>query len=210
MANTFIWANNASSTLAAPITPSAFTLTLSSGSGAEFPNPSAGEQFGLSLVDAATGLLNEITYCTARSGDVLTVVRGQEGTSALSWLAGDLAANLITAGQMAAMVQTVTLAPNRIVTASGAFTITTADANGSIGIDRTSGVGVSSSTLPSGATAGQTYTIEDLASNFNPFPVTINAPLGMTIAQAPSIVLNVNKMSATFRFYGSNLWGVSL
>ena len=45
MANTFIFANNASTTLAAPITNAATSLTVSSGTGAEFPTPSAGQQF---------------------------------------------------------------------------------------------------------------------------------------------------------------------
>lgn len=209
MANTFIWTNNASSTLAGPITPSATLLSLASGTGALFPNPSAGEQFGLTLTDAATGLLTEIMYCTARSGDDCTVVRAQEGTSAQSWIAGDVAANLLTAAQLAALVQQVSLAPNRTVTASGAFSITTADANGNIGLNRTSAVGVSTATLPSGASAGQKYTVEDLAANFQAFPVTISAPGGMSIAGLSTYVLNVNRGSYTFTFYGSNIWGVA-
>jgi hypothetical protein len=209
MANTFIWANNASSTLAGPITPSATSLTLASGTGALFPNPSAGQQFGLTLVDAATGLNTEIMYCTARTGDVCTVVRGQEGTAAQSWIAGDLAANLLTAAQLAALVQQVTLAPNRTVTASGAFSITTADANGRIGLNRTAAVGTSSATLPAGASPGQTYTVEDLAGNFQAFPCTINAPGGMSIAGLSSFVCNVNRQSVTFTYYGSNIWSVA-
>jgi hypothetical protein len=214
MANLFIFANQASTTLSAPITNTATSLTVTSGTGAEFPNPSAGQQFSATLNDAATGLLTEIVYCTAISGDVFTtIVRAQEGTTALSWLAGDLVANLLTAGQMAAMVQSVTLAPNRIVTTSGAFTTTTADANGSIGLNRTSGVGTSTTTLPSGAAPGQTYTYEDLAGNFgSSSPVatlTVNAPGGMTIAGLPAFVCNVNRQSVTFTYYGSNIWGVA-
>jgi hypothetical protein len=215
MANLFIFANNASTSLATPITNTATQLTVSSGTGIEFPNPSSGQQFSATLNDAATGLLTEIVYCTGISGDTLNpIVRAQEGTSALSWLAGDLVANLLTAGQMAAMVQSVQVAPNRIVTASGAFTTTTADANGNIGLNRTSGLGTSTTTLPSGASAGQTYTYEDLAGNFgSSSPVatlTVNAPGGMTIAGLPAVVLNTNRTSATFTYYGSNIWGVKV
>ena len=214
MANLFIFSNDASTTLAAPINSIATSLTVSSGTGAEFPNPSAGQQFSATLNDAATGLLTEIVYCTAITGDIFTtIVRAQESTTALSWLAGDLIANLLTAGQMAAMVQSVTLAPNREVTASGAFTTSTADANGSIGLNRTSGLGPSTTTLPSNATAGQTYTYQDLAGNFgSTSPVatlTVNAPGGMTIAGLSEVVLNQNRQSATFIYYGSNIWGVS-
>jgi len=105
MANVFLFADNARSTLAAPIGPSATSITLAPGTGTLFPAPSAGQQFALSLNDASTHLSYEIVYCTHRSGDVLTVIRAQEGTSALSWLTGDLCWNGPTSGQMAAMVQ---------------------------------------------------------------------------------------------------------
>jgi hypothetical protein len=205
----FIFANDAATTLAGPISASATQLTVSSGTGAEFPNPSSGQQFSATLNDAATGLLTEVIYCTARSGDNFNpIVRGQEGTTALSWLAGDLIANMLTAGQMAAMVQSVTVAPNRTVTTSGAFTLTTADAFGKVGLDRTSSPGVSTTTLPSNAVQAQSYTIEDLASNFNAYPVTVNAPAGMSIAGLSAVPLAVNRGSWTFTYYGSNLWSV--
>lgn len=209
MAALFLFSNNAATTLAGPISAAATGLTVASGTGAEFPNPSANQQFSATLNDAATGLLTEIVYCTTRSGDNFSVIaRAQEGTVAQSWLAGDLIANLLTAGQMAAMLQTVTLGPSRIVITSGAFTLTTADANGTVGLNRLSSPAPSSTTLPANASPAQTYKIDDLASNFNAFPVTVNAPGGMTIAQASAIVLNRNKQSATFTYYGSNIWGV--
>ena len=63
--------NNAYSTLASSITSGATSLTLASGEGARFPS----SNFPLSIED-------EILRCTSRSGDVCTVVRGQEGTTA--------------------------------------------------------------------------------------------------------------------------------
>ena len=95
---TFLFANNAGSTLAGSISNVAVTCTLSAGTGVLFPNPGAGEQFALTFVDATTGLIREIVYCTARSVDTLTIVRAQEGTSAVAWTAGDLALHLMTAG----------------------------------------------------------------------------------------------------------------
>lgn len=100
MSNSFLYANNAGTVLGAPINNSTTTITLATGTGALFPSPSAGQQFVLSLTDAATKTAREITYCTSRTGDVCTVLRAQEGTSGLSWLAGDIAANLCTAGTM--------------------------------------------------------------------------------------------------------------
>lgn len=102
---TILFADVAVSTLAGAITSSDTSLALTSGTGALFPNPGANEYFTLTLRDAATGQLREITHCTARLGDVLTVVRGQQGTTALNWNAGDIAANMLTAGDMNAFVQ---------------------------------------------------------------------------------------------------------
>lgn len=101
----FLFANLAQTQLASPITSTATTLTVSPGTGALFPAPGAGQQFALSLLDAATRTHNEIVYVTARTADTMTVVRGQEGTTAQSWLAGDLASNNCTAGQMGSFAQ---------------------------------------------------------------------------------------------------------
>lgn len=101
---TFLYANNAKSTLAAPINTVATSLTLTAGTGALFPNPSGGDLFVLVLTDAATGNVFEVLHCTARVADVCTVVRAQEGTTALNWTTGDFANNVITAGTMDAIL----------------------------------------------------------------------------------------------------------
>lgn len=206
-----LFANNAATTLAAPITSSATTANLTVGTGSLFPGPTGGNLYVGTFVDAATGLLNEIVNVSAMSGDTIsTMVRGQEATTAKAWLAGDLFSNFVTAGTMTAMVQTASLTPSRIVTVSGAFVMTTNDANGVVGLNRTSSVAVSSTVLPSGALAGQTYTIQDLARNFNAFPVTVNFPAGQVgPGSALSVVLNVNGQSAAFTYYGSNQWGTN-
>lgn len=83
----FLFENNAVSTLASGITAGALSLTVQSGDGALFPNPTGGDTFRVTLVDAAN--LIEIVDCTGRSGDVLTIVRAQEGTSAKVYISGD-------------------------------------------------------------------------------------------------------------------------
>lgn len=99
MALQLLAANNAQSVLAAGISASATSLTLNTGTGALFPSPVSGVSFfKLTLIDAATGQLSEIVHVTAKSGDVLTIVRGQEGTSSRAWSANDIAANMLTAG----------------------------------------------------------------------------------------------------------------
>lgn len=103
--STLLFANNAQTTLAGPIASGALTVNVAGGTGSEFPTVGTGQYFVMTLTDAATGLLHEIVFVTARSGDTLTIVRAQEGTTALSWLAGDIAGNWWTAGSAATMVQ---------------------------------------------------------------------------------------------------------
>lgn len=99
MALILLTANNAQTVLAAGISASATSLTVNSGTGELFPSASAGvSYFKLTLVDAATGQLSEIVHVTARSGDTMTITRGQEGTTARAWSANDIAANMLTAG----------------------------------------------------------------------------------------------------------------
>jgi hypothetical protein len=101
----FLYANNASSTLAGPIAANATVVNLAGGTGALFPNPGVGQQFALTFVSAGNPNTIEIVYCTGRNGDACTIVRGQEGTSATSFVAGDLASNDLTAGTCAAFIQ---------------------------------------------------------------------------------------------------------
>lgn len=89
MAN-ILYANNAAGTLSAAITNVATSLTLNAGQGAAFPSPTAPQVFYATLTDAATQSLIEIVQVTAVSGDQFSIVRAQDGTSALSWNAGDI------------------------------------------------------------------------------------------------------------------------
>jgi len=100
-----LFANNAISTLANPVSSVDTTVTLASGTGSLFPAPSAGQYFVATFQDVATGNLQEIVWVTNITGDVATIVRAQEGTTALNWVSGDIFANLWTAGSMAQMLQ---------------------------------------------------------------------------------------------------------
>ncbi|EMF7827649.1 TPA: hypothetical protein SO905_004226 [Yersinia enterocolitica] len=110
MALTLLSANNASTVLSAGISASATTLTVNTGTGVLFPSPVSGTSFfKLTLVDAATGTLTEIVHVTARTGDTMTIVRGQEGTTNRLWSANDIAANMMTAGTLDLFAQSGTL-----------------------------------------------------------------------------------------------------
>lgn len=106
MALILLAANNAQTVLSAGISSSATTLTVNTGTGELFPAPVSGTSFyKLTLVDAATGQLTEIMHVTARTGDVMTVLRAQEGTTARAWSANDIAANMLTSGSLSFFAQ---------------------------------------------------------------------------------------------------------
>lgn len=102
---TILYANNAVSTLAGAINNTATTAALASGTGVLFPAPVAGQFFCMTFSDALTGLNREIVHVTNVTGDVITIVRAQEGTTAQNWLAGDLALNLFTTGTLNQFLQ---------------------------------------------------------------------------------------------------------
>ena len=93
----FLFSNNAIGTLAGPITSAAAALTLNAGQAAAFPAPTSPDVFYATLTDAATQSLIEIVKVTAVSGNVFAIVRAQDGTSALSWLAGDFVSHRVVA-----------------------------------------------------------------------------------------------------------------
>jgi len=93
------YTNNASTTLSSGITAAATTATVSTGTGALFPILTSGNVFRATLVDAATQTLREIVQVTATAGDTFTIIRGQEGTTARAYNAGDILYLSITAGQ---------------------------------------------------------------------------------------------------------------
>ena len=79
--------NNATSTLASSINSSVTSLSVATGQGALFPTLSGGDYFYCTLANTAGTV--EIVKVTARSTDTFTVTRGQDGTTGVSWTAGD-------------------------------------------------------------------------------------------------------------------------
>ena len=96
----FLFANNVNTTLAAAATSTQTTLSLTSTVGIPTTIPS-GDYFAMTLNDAATRSVFEVVYVTAVSGSNVTVLRGQEGTTANSWLSGDYIYGALTAGEIA-------------------------------------------------------------------------------------------------------------
>lgn len=102
------FANNAAAVLGAPTPASgagSTTITLSSGQGALFPAVGANQSFYATLRQAANLSVNEIVLVTARATDVLTVLRAQDGTSAINWGTNDKFDMFPNAATMRAFLQ---------------------------------------------------------------------------------------------------------
>lgn len=99
----YIFKNGASSTLASSIIAADVTFTVQPGEGALFPAISAGQIAIVTLEDVAGN--KEICHATARSGDVLTVIRAQDGTSAADFASGSRVELRVTAELLAALLQ---------------------------------------------------------------------------------------------------------
>ncbi|MGC9271933.1 hypothetical protein [Acidiphilium sp.] len=97
----FIFANNINTTLADALTSTATTITLASSAG--LPSIPTGSYLAITLNDAATRSVFEVCWATAVSGANLTVLRGQEGTAAQSWLVGDYAYAAVTDAGLASL-----------------------------------------------------------------------------------------------------------
>jgi hypothetical protein len=102
-----LFKDNATGTLASPITAAATSLTLVAGEGSNFPVIAGNKFFIGTLVAAGNSLITEVVWVTATAADTFTILRGQEGTVALAWNAGDIFQMGPTAGTMALMMQIV-------------------------------------------------------------------------------------------------------
>lgn len=103
----YLYANDAKTILASPITTtSQTTVTVTSGTGALFPSISDPiNAFFITVVSLTNPNSFEIMKVTARSGDVMTVVRGQQGISAKTFVSGSKVSQDITAGDMDNFIQ---------------------------------------------------------------------------------------------------------
>jgi hypothetical protein len=84
-----LYANHVAGLLAATIGPSDTAVLLGAGQGAIFPAITAGNWYYCVLVHNVTGV-TEVVKVVAKSVDTLTVVRGQDGSSATSFATGSV------------------------------------------------------------------------------------------------------------------------
>lgn len=210
-AQVLLFANNATSTLAGSITNVQTTAALAAGTGVLFPVPGAGQGFVLTLQSATNPAQIEVVLVTGVAGDSITsMVRGQEGTTAQAFAAGDFATMDPTAGTMASVQQIAQASPARVAGAtSGA--IATANTDGAIGLELT---GAAAATMPPNPVNGQVVSFEDLLGNFNLFNVTLSPNAGQSFAihdQNGHVILDQSGQVAYFKWFATaNTWSVKL
>ena len=73
--------NNASTTIPLAVSSTATSLVVATGTGAEFPTLGAGDYFYATIQDVNNHF--EIVKVTARTDDIMTITRAQEGTLAI-------------------------------------------------------------------------------------------------------------------------------
>lgn len=97
----YLFTNHATSRLRIATDATSPTITLPTGDGNMFPQPAGdgSNQFAISIDDRRTGQL-EICICDSRNGDILHVLRGQEGTTAQNFIVGAVVSNRLTAGTL--------------------------------------------------------------------------------------------------------------
>lgn len=126
--------NNAASTLASSISAASVTLTVTAGEGALFPNPTSGNYFYCTLLDADGSM--EIIKVTARTNDVFTIARAQESTIAKEFAASSKVELRITA---ASILDAVNTAVGGITLANFGVTATAAELNQLSGLTASAG-----------------------------------------------------------------------
>jgi hypothetical protein len=94
--------NNATTLVPAGVSSVATTLTVTAGTGAKFPVLGTGDYFYATLMDVNNNF--EIVKVTARTDDVMTLVRAQENTLAIPFPANSRFEHRITAATIRAII----------------------------------------------------------------------------------------------------------
>ena len=99
-----LYSNNAATTLASGITNSATSLTVATGTGAVFPTITSNQDYFLITLQSVSTGNSEIVLVTARTTDTFTIVRAQEGTTAIAFSTSDYVQQRVTAGELTKLV----------------------------------------------------------------------------------------------------------
>jgi hypothetical protein len=144
--------NFALSQLATSLSTSDTSILVEAGHGARFPELTGDDFFYVTLESAA--LVREIVKVTARAGDTLTVVRGQDGTTAAAWAAGSPVALRVNAAALEYALEESRL--NAVSSAASAATATTKAGEASTSADNAAASASTATTQASNASTSAT------------------------------------------------------
>lgn len=200
----FLLTNYFTTTLSAAATNTATTLSITSTTNFPTAIPS-GMYVPLSLLDAATKSVLEIVWATSITGSNITVLRGQEGTTAQAWLASDL----IFCDPTAYSVNyTNGINGHNIISISAAYTLSTLQSGSTIDTSGASAAFILG--LPASPVKGNFYSIISNGS----YQITISPNGGtfifnnQTTSTSNYNLALKNGIIANFFYDGSN-WSVS-
>jgi hypothetical protein len=206
-----LFKNNAASALTAGIVAGDTTLAVALG--AAFPSPTGSDYFLLTLIGYDTnGNENawEIIKVTARAVNSLTVVRGQEGTTAQSWDNGTRVEMRLTAGSLGTMAGQNASA---VSITGGSISIPTLTLTQATGI---APMTVSSATMVTNLNAnflqGKTWAAPGAIGGETPAAGAFTALSATTAAAGDALTItNGGASPAAFRVYtGATSYGVSI
>lgn len=106
--------NNARSALSVSISATANILSVTAGHGARFPAVPAGDWYPVAIEDASGNI--EYVRVTGRTGDVLTILRGQGGTQPRAFSSGAAVELRMTVEAYGVMVQSGATGPSGVIT----------------------------------------------------------------------------------------------
>lgn len=174
-----LFANNAVSLLAAPISASATSLTVLTGHGSLFPQPTGdGSDYFLVTLENETATTREIIRVNGRSGDTFTgLLRGQEGTTAVAWSAGPGSDTLVDQRITAETMRLAMLLPQS--GSGGAGTIEVEESGVSVGpADTLNFTGVGVAVTGTGSTKTITITHPEDTVPGSSVTAPVNIPSG--------------------------------
>ena len=157
----FVFANFINTTLAAAVSSSSDTITLSSS--VNLPTLASGEILPIILNDAATRSVFEVVYVTAINGATLTVERAQEGTSAQNWNVGDYAYTGPTAGTVSPVVSTHSPTASETLPVANRLVVTPGTLAGGTGV--TAGTILPNPAVPKGGYEDYVFTFTAIGAS---------------------------------------------
>ena len=205
-----LFTDNAGSTLASGIDAVTTTITLASGTGALFPSPTNGDFFDITLTQTGQETSWEQCICTARNSDILSIVRGANGTTAQAWGGGSKAELRITAKALNDLKNLSTTSGNLIKYDTTGLYITASDIGQYLGIESfeniLQGQTYVSPVIESGdqlLLGGKTFKKIYIGNKRDQF-IYLLRNLPLTIVPVPAIsVTNLNNSSTSEKYLGS-------